>query len=84
MPYFFARAPARHILTFNSRSLYKLKHKVRVSERVCEIFHFLISIRCYSSLYFFQQKVWTLRLNVITPFKIKMTEKPRMLLLSDL
>ena len=38
--FFRSRAPAHHSFTFNLRFLYELKHKVRVSETVCGIFHF--------------------------------------------
>ena len=32
--------PTHHSFTFNSRFLYELRHKVHISETVCEIFHF--------------------------------------------
>ena len=38
--FFLSRAPTHHSLTFNLRLLYELKHKVRLSKTVCEIFHF--------------------------------------------
>ena len=37
---FFSRAPAHDSFTFNSRFLYELKHKVRLSKTVCGIFRF--------------------------------------------
>ena len=37
---FLSRAPTHHSFTFNLRFLYKLKHKVRLSETVCGNFHF--------------------------------------------
>ena len=38
--YFISRAPTHHSFTFNLRFLYELKHNVRLSKGVCEIFHF--------------------------------------------
>ena len=38
--FFLLRAPTHHSFTFNLRFLYELKHKVRLSETVCGIFHF--------------------------------------------
>ena len=35
-----SRAPTHHSFIFNSQLLYKLKHKIRLSEIVCGIFHF--------------------------------------------
>ena len=37
---FISRNPTHHSFTFNLRSLYELKHKVRLSKTVCGIFHF--------------------------------------------
>ena len=39
-PFFLSRAPTQYSFTFNSRFLYELKHKVRISITVCGIFHF--------------------------------------------
>ena len=39
-PFFLSRAPTRHSFTFDLRFSYELKHKVRISNTVCEIFHF--------------------------------------------
>ena len=38
--FFLSQAPTHHSFTFNFRFLYELKHKVRLSKTVCEIFHF--------------------------------------------
>ena len=38
--FFLSRAPTRHSFTFDLRFSYELKHKVRISNTVCEIFHF--------------------------------------------
>ena len=38
--FFLSRAPTHHSFIFNSRFLHDLKRKVRLSKRVCEIFHF--------------------------------------------
>ena len=37
---FLSGAPTHHSFTFNLRIIYELKHKVRLSKTVCEIFHF--------------------------------------------
>ena len=36
--FFLSRAPTHHNFTFNSRFLYELKHKVRISKTECGIF----------------------------------------------
>ena len=38
--FFLSRHPTDHSFTFNLRFLCELKHKVRLSKTVCEIFHF--------------------------------------------
>ena len=38
--FFLSRAPTHHSFAFDLRFLYELKHKVRLSKTVCEIFHF--------------------------------------------
>ena len=38
--FFLSRAPTRHSFTFDLRFSCELKHKVRISKTVCEIFHF--------------------------------------------
>ena len=47
-PFFLSWAPTHHSFTFNLRFLHDFKHKVRLSNSVCGIFHFRI------------QKPWTL------------------------
>ena len=58
---FLSRAPTHHSFTFNSRFLYELKHNVRLSKSVREIFHFrfrfVFIIKVY--IYIFQQKALT-------------------------
>ena len=62
-----------------------LKHKVALSKTVCGIFHFRPRF-IFIKVYIFNQKnAWTLWLyNVITPFKIKIIEKPHTVLLPEL
>ena len=55
-----SKAPTHHSFTFNLRFLYELKHKVRLSKTMCEIFHFRfhpIFIKVYT---FVQQNALTL------------------------
>ena len=54
-----SRAPTHHSSTFNLRFLYELKHKVRLSEAVCEIFYFRFRFILLKFI-FFQQNAWTL------------------------
>ena len=58
--FFLSRAPAYHSLTFNLRFLYELKHKVRLSNSVCRIFHFRYRFVFVKVYIFVQLKVWTL------------------------
>ena len=39
-PFFLSLAPTRHSFTFDLRFSCELKHKVQISNTVCEIFHF--------------------------------------------
>ena len=53
--FFLSRAPTHDSFTFNSRFLYELKHKVRLSKSVYAIFTFhFVFIKVYI---FVQQKV---------------------------
>ena len=80
--FFLSRAPTHHSFTFNLRFLYELKHKVRLSKTVFGIFHFRFRFVFIKVYIFVQQNVWTLWLyNVITPFKMKIIEKPHTVLL---
>ena len=57
--FFFSRTPTPSF-TFNLQFLYELKHKVRLSKTIREIFHFrfrFVLIRVYI---FVQQNAWTL------------------------
>ena len=83
--FFLSRAPTHYSFTFNSRFLYELKHKVRLSKSVCGIFHFRFR-HVFIKVYFFvQQKAWTLWLyNVIICFKIKIRKKSHIFFLPDL
>ena len=54
--FFLLRAPTHHSFNFNLRFLYELKHKVRLSKTVCEIFHFVF-VKVYV---YVQQNAWTL------------------------
>ena len=83
--FFLSRAPTHHSFTFNLRFLYELKHKVRLSKTVCGIFYFRFHYVFDQSLYFYSTKRMdslTLERH-ITPFKIKIIEKPRIVLLPD-
>ena len=58
--FFLSRAPTHHSFTFNLRFLYELKHKVRLSKTVCEIFHFRFRFVFIKVYIFVQQNSWTL------------------------
>ena len=58
--FFLSRAPIHYCFTFNSRFLYELKHKDRLSKIVCKIFHFRFRFVFIKVYIFFQQKAWTL------------------------
>ena len=58
--FYLSRAPTHHSFTFNLRFLHELKHKHRLSETICGIFHFrfhFVFIKVYS---FVQENGWTL------------------------
>ena len=81
---FLSRAPTLRSFTFNLRFLNELKHKFRLSESVCGIFHFRFRFVFIKVYIFVQQNAWTLWLkNVIISFKIKIIEKPHTVLLPD-
>ena len=40
MHFFLLRASTYHSFTFNSRFLFKMMHRIRLSKSVCGIFHF--------------------------------------------
>ena len=85
--FFLLRAPTHHNFTFNLRFLYELKCEVRLSKTVCGIFHFRFPFVFIKAYIFVQQNVWTLWLknfHNLTPFKIKIMEKPHAVLLPDL
>ena len=76
--FFLSRAPIQQFL-------YELKHKVRPSKTLFGLFLFRSYFVFIKVCIMFQQNAWTLRLkNVIFPFKIKIIEKPHILLLLDL
>ena len=54
------QAPTHHGFTLNSPFLHELKHKVRLSETVCEIFHFQFCFTVIKVYFFVQRKIWTL------------------------
>ena len=59
-PFFlFSRDPTHHSFFFNSQSLYELRRKVRLSKRVCGIFHFQFRFAFIKVYIFVQQKAWT-------------------------
>ena len=51
-----------HSFTFNLRFLYELKHKVRLSKTMCEIFHFRSRFVFVKVCIFVQQNAWILSL----------------------
>ena len=57
--FFLSQAPTYHSFTFNLRFLYKLKHKVRLSETACGIFHFQFRFVFIKVYIFLQQNAWT-------------------------
>ena len=59
--FFLSRAPTHQSFTFNLRSLYELKHKVRLSKTVCGIFHFRFHFIFTKVCIFVQQNTWTLK-----------------------
>ena len=57
--FFLSRVPIHHSFTFNLRFLYELKHKVRLSNTVCGIFHFRFLFVFIKVYIFVQQNAWT-------------------------
>ena len=60
MAYFFFRELQLIVFTFNLRFLNELKHKVRLSETLCGIFHFRFGFVFIKDYLFAQQNGWTL------------------------
>ena len=58
--FFLSRPPTHHSFIFNLQFLNELKHKVRLSKTVCEIFHFLFRFVFIKAYIFVQQNVRTL------------------------
>ena len=58
--FFLLRAPTHYSFNFNLRFLHKLKHKVRLSKTVCEIFHFRFRFVFIKVSVFVQQNAWAL------------------------
>ena len=54
-PLFLLRALTHHSFTFNLQLLYDLKHKVRLNETVCGIFHFRF-LSVFIKVYIFVQQ----------------------------
>ena len=89
---FLSRAPTHHSFTFDLRFLHELKHKIRLSKTMCEIFHFRFRFVFTKVYIFVQQNAWTFNSMDIEksknawtiPFKIKTIEKPHTVLLPDL
>ena len=78
---FLLQAPTHHRLTFDSRSLSDLKHKLCLSKSGCEIFHFWFCLLGYL-LGFIMGSSFCFP-NVKIPFKIKTIEKSHSLLRSS-
>ena len=80
-----SRAPTHHNFTFELQFLYELKHKICLFKTVCVIFHFRFRF-FFIKIYIFDQQnpsnVWLW--NAIIPSKIKIIEKPHIVLLPDL
>ena len=57
---FLSRAQTHPSFTFNLLFLYELNHDVRLSETICEIFHFRFHFVFIKVYIFVQQNVWTL------------------------
>ena len=58
--FFLLRAPTHYSFNFNLRFLHELKHKVRLSKTVCEIFHFRFRFVFIKVSVFVQQNAWAL------------------------
>ena len=58
--FFLSRAPTHHSFTFDSQSLYELKHMVHLSKTVCGIFDFRFRLVFFKLYIFVQQRAWTL------------------------
>ena len=58
--FFLSRNPTHNSFTFNLRFLYELKHKVRFSKNICEIFHFRFPSVFIKVCILVQQNAWTL------------------------
>ena len=83
--FFLSQAPVLYSFTFNSQFLFKMNPKVYLSTTVCGIFHFWFCLTFIKVCFFCSKKVWTFWLqDNITPFKIRMIEKPHTVLLVDL
>ena len=54
--FFISRAPTNLGCTFNLQFLYKLKHKIYISKRVCGIFHFRFRLIFIKVLFLFNKK----------------------------
>ena len=58
--FFLSRDQTHYSFTFNLRSLYELKHKVRLTKTMCGIFHFRFIFVLIKVYIFVQQNGWTL------------------------
>ena len=56
---FFLQTPTHHSFTFNSQSLYEMKHKVHLSKNSVQDFLFSFLSHFYVSYIFVQQNAWT-------------------------
>ena len=83
--FFLPRAPTHHSFAFKLQFLHELKHKILLSKTVRGIFHFQFRFVFIKVCIFCSTKYMDfLTLNVIIPFKIKIIEKPRIVLVPDL
>ena len=81
---FLSWAPTNHSFTFNSQSLYELKHKIHLTKAVYGIFHYRFHQFLLKFLFLFNKSMDSLTLNVIITFKIKIMENPHTVLLPHL
>ena len=76
------QGPTHHSFTFNLLFLYELKHKVHLSKTGFSIFDSVSFLLKFIFLFNNMHGLFDLK-NVITPFKIKIIEKPRTVLLPE-
>ena len=81
---FLSRVTTHHSFPFNPQFLYELEHMAHLSKTMCGIFNFCFRLVFIKFYIFVHKKHGLWRENFITPFKIKIIEKPGIVLLPDL